>query len=173
MVRSAPAARLNVKKEDKQGKRIMFSIEAIMSTNLITVSPTSTLAEARTLMHDHRIHHLPVIDNEKLVGLVTLTNVLAATDSFFRDPKNRIHANEILVEDAMVPDVATVDINASLRHAALFIEKHKIGCLPVMDDDKLVGIITDTDFVAVAINLLETIEETEPVVEDYDDEDVA
>jgi CBS domain-containing membrane protein len=104
---------------------------------------------------------------------VTLTNVLAATDSFFRDPKNRIHANEILVEDAMVPDVATVDINASLRHAALFIEKHKIGCLPVMDDDKLVGIITDTDFVAVAINLLETIEETEPVVEDYDDEDVA
>jgi len=151
----------------------MFSIEAIMSTNLITVSPTATLAEARTLMHDHRIHHIPVIDDDKLIGLVTLTNVLAATDSFLRDPKNRIHANEILIKDAMVPDVATVDFHASLRHAALFIEKHKIGCLPVMDDDKLVGIITDTDFVAVAINLLETIEETEPVVGDYEDEDVA
>ena len=151
----------------------MFSIEAIMSTNLITLPPSATLAEARTLMHDHRIHHIPVLNDDKLVGLVTLTNVLAATDSFLRDPQNRIHANEILVEDAMVRDVATVEVHASLRHAALFIEKHKIGCLPVMDDDQLVGIITDTDFVAVAINLLETIEETEPVVNDYEDEDVA
>jgi len=151
----------------------MFSIEAIMSTNLITVAPSATLAEARALMHDNRIHHIPVLDDDRMVGLVTLTNVLAATDSFLRDPKNRIHANDIPVEDAMVTDVATVDVNASLRHAALFIEKHKIGCLPVMDDDKLVGIITDTDFVAVAINLLEQIEETEPVTEDYEDVGVA
>ena len=151
----------------------MFSIEAIMSSNLITVAPSATLAEARALMHDNRIHHIPVLDDDRMVGLVTLTNVLAATDSFLRDPKNRIHANEIPVEDAMVTDVATVDVNASLRHAALFIEKHKIGCLPVMDDDKLVGIITDTDFVAVAINLLEQIEETEPVTEDYEDVGVA
>ena len=151
----------------------MFSIEAIMSTNLITVTPSATLAEARTLMHDHRIHHIPVVEGDALVGLITLTNVLAATDSFLRDDRSRIHANEIGIKDAMVTDVATVDVNASLRHAALFLEKHKIGCLPVLDGEKLVGIITDTDFVAVAINLLEQIEETEPVVEDYDDVDVA
>ena len=151
----------------------MFTIEAIMSTDLITVAPSATLAEARTLMHDNRIHHIPVVDDDKLVGLVTLTNVLAATDSFLRDPENRIHANEILIENAMVPDVATVDINASLRQAALILEKHAIGCLPVMDNDNLIGIITDTDFVAVAINLLEQIEETEPELDDYDDVDVA
>jgi len=147
----------------------MFSIEAIMSTNLITVAPSATLAEARTLMQDNRIHHIPVMDDEKLVGLVTLTNVLAATDSFLRDQKNRIHANEISIADAMVRDVATVEVNASLRHAALFLEKHSIGCLPVMSGDKLVGIITDTDFVAVAINLLEQLEETEPVLDDYEE----
>ena len=151
----------------------MFSIEAIMSTNLITVSPSATLAEARSLMHEHRIHHIPVMDEDRIVGLVTLTNVLAATDSFLRDDQSRIHADEIGIKDTMVTDVATVDINASLRHAALFLEKHKIGCLPVLDGDKLVGIITDTDFVAVAINLLEQIEETEPVPEDYEDVDVA
>jgi len=151
----------------------MFTIESIMSTNLITVPPSATLAEARTLMHDNRIHHIPVLDGDDLVGLVTLTNVLAATDSFLRDPQNRIHANEISIADAMVADVATVDVNASLRHAALFLEKHAIGCLPVLDDEKLVGIITDTDFVAVAINLLEQIEETEPVIDDYEDVDVA
>jgi CBS domain-containing membrane protein len=151
----------------------MFSIEAIMSTNLITVPPSATLAEARTLMHDNRIHHIPVLDGEKLIGLISLTNVLAATDSFLRDDGTRIHANDIGIKDAMVSEVATVDVNASLRQAALFLEKHKIGCLPVLDDGTLVGIITDTDFVAVAINLLEQLEETEPFDEDYDDVDVA
>ena len=152
----------------------MFSIDAIMSTNLITVQPEDTLADARTLMHENRIHHIPVMEDGRLAGLVTLTNVLAATDSFLRDQTNRIHASEILVRDVMVVDVATVDVNAGLRQAALFLEKHQIGCLPVMDDHKLVGIITDTDFVAVAINLLEQIEETEPVAEeDYGDVDVA
>ena len=151
----------------------MFSNDAIMSTNLVTVAPSATLAEARTLMQDHRIHHIPVMEGDQLVGLVTLTNVLAATDSFLRDDKSRIHANEIGIADAMVTDVATVDVNASLRHAALFLERHKIGCLPVLDDSKLVGIITDTDFVGVAINLLEQIEETEPVDGDFEDEEVA
>jgi len=151
----------------------MFSIEAIMSTNLITLPPSATLAEARTLMHDNRIHHIPVLEGDKLTGLVSLTNVLAATDSFLRDDGSRIHANEIGIKDVMVTDVATVDVNASLRHAALFLERHKIGCLPVLDNSDLVGIITDTDFVAVAINLLEQIEETEPVAEDYEDVGVA
>ena len=151
----------------------MFSIEAIMSTNLITVPPSATLAEARALMQGNRIHHLPVIEDTKLVGLVTLTNVLAATDSFLRDDRNRIHANEILVGEVMVKDVATVDINASLRQAALFLEKHQIGCLPVMTDGDLTGIITETDFVAVAINLLEQIESSEPIGDEFDDLDVA
>lgn len=151
----------------------MFSIEAIMSTNLITVAPSATLAEARAKMQDNRIHHLPITDDDTLVGLLTLTNVLAATDSFLRDDRNRIHANEIIVGDVMVKDVATVDINASLRQAALFLEKHQIGCLPVMDNGDLVGIITDTDFVAVAINLLELMEATEPVEDDFGDADVA
>ena len=146
----------------------MFSIEAIMSTDLITLPPTATVAEARTLMHSNRVHHLPVI-NEKadLVGLVTLTNVLAATDSVLRDPDNRIRAAEILIRDIMITEIATIDEHASLRQAALFIEKHQIGCLPIVTDGKLRGIITDTDFVGVAINLLEQLETTEPVDQQF------
>ena len=150
----------------------MFSIDSIMSTNLITIQPSATLAEARTLMHDHRIHHLPVTEDGALVGLITLTNVLAATDSFLRDERHRIHANEIIVGDVMVKDVATVDINGSLRQAALFIERHQIGCLPVMSNREMVGIITDTDFVGVAINLLEQMEATEPFDDDLEDVDL-
>ena len=148
----------------------MFSIDAIMSTDLITVEPSATLADARELMHTNRIHHLPVVsDDGGLVGLVTLTNVLAATDSFLRDDDNRIRASEIRIKDVMVTDLATVNENVSLRQAALFIEKHKIGCLPVLSDNKLKGIITDSDFVAVAINLLEQIEEAEPVLEEFEE----
>jgi CBS domain-containing membrane protein len=150
----------------------MMSLEMIMSTDLVTVKPSDTLATARNLMHDKKIHHLPVLDaDQKLVGLVTLTNVLAATDSILRDAENRIHATEIVVGDIMVRDVATVSENASLRQAALFLEKHRIGCLPVVNDDELKGIVTDTDFVGVAINLLEQIEDTEPLddAESFDD----
>ena len=146
----------------------MFSIDAIMSTDLITLPPTADLGEARRLMRANRIHHLPIVDDEQqIVGLVTLTDVLAATDSILRDDDNRMHAAEILVRDVMVTDVATVQEDVSLRQAALFLEKHKIGCLPVVTNGRLKGIITDTDFVGVAINLLEQIEDTEPVEESF------
>lgn len=146
----------------------MFTLDAIMSTDLITLSPSGTLAEARESMKKHRIHHIPVVDDSgELIGLVTLTNVLAATDSVLRKTDNRIHAADISIRDVMVTEVATVDRNASLRQAALFLEKHRIGCLPVVEDGKLCGIITETDFVAVAINLLEQLEEGEPDDEDF------
>ena len=146
----------------------MFTLDAIMSTGLVTLAPSGTLAEARELMQEHRIHHIPVVDDSgDLIGLVTLTNVLAATDSVLRKTDNRIHATDIRIEDVMVTEVATVDRNASLRQAALFLEKHRIGCLPVVDEGKLCGIITETDFVAVAINLLEQLEDSEPVDDDF------
>lgn len=142
----------------------MFSIEDIMSTNLVTITPAATLADARSLMQKHRIHHLLVVDHDDaLVGLLTLTDVLAAADSKLRQDEGRIRAADICINDVMVTDLATVDERADLRQAALFLEKHRIGCLPVVNNGKLRGIITDTDFVAVAINLLEQIEESEPL----------
>lgn len=140
----------------------MFSINSIMTTDLITVGPDDNLETARTLMHDNKIHHLPVVEGDKLVGLLTLTNVLAATDSFLRDEESRLHARDIPVKNVMIADVATVDRKASLRRAAMFLERHRIGCLPVVSNGKLKGIITDTDFVGVAINLLEQMESVEP-----------
>jgi len=146
----------------------MFTLEAIMTTDLITVTPEASLADVRALMQEHRIHHIPVVgEKNTLVGLVTLTNVLAATDSILRNTETRIHASEVCIKDIMVTEVATVDEHASLRQAALFLEKHRIGCLPVVTGDTLRGIITDTDFVGVAINLLELAEETEPVDDDF------
>jgi len=147
----------------------MFSLNAIMSTDVITVSLSATLAEARSLMQENRFHHLPVVnDGGDFVGLLTQTDVLAATDSILRDAENRLRARSIPIEDVMVRNVVTINENASIRQAALFLEKYRIGCLPIVTDGKLVGIITDTDFVAVAINLLEQLEEHEPVEVEID-----
>ena len=145
----------------------MFNLELLMSTDLVTISPEATLADARKTMQDRRIRHLPVVEGDrKLVGLLTQTDVLAATDSTLRDLANRIPETEVLVRDVMITKVATIDKQASVRQAALFIESHRIGCLPVVSRGRLVGIITDTDFVGIAINLLEQIEEYEPPVTD-------
>ena len=142
----------------------MMSLDVIMSTDLKTVAPQDSLATVRKLMHENRIHHVPVLNEEdNLVGLVTLTDVLAATDSILRDDDSRLHATEIKVQDIMVQNLVTIDEHASLRQAALFLEKHRIGCLPVVTNGNLRGIVTDTDFVGVAINLLEQIEESEPL----------
>jgi len=148
---------------------MMFNLNAIMTTDVITVPLSASLAEARTLMQENRFHHLPVVnDGGEFVGLLTQTDVLAATDSILRDVENRLRARNIPIEDVMVRNVVTINEHASVRQAALFLEKHRIGCLPVVTRGKLAGIITDTDFVAVAINLLEQLEELEPVEDDID-----
>ena len=145
----------------------MFNLNEIMSTDVVTVPLSASLAEARSLMRENRFHHLPVVnDGGDFVGLLTQTDVLAATDSILRDAENRLRARNIPIEDVLVRNVVTISENASVRRAALFLEKYRIGCLPVVTKGKLVGIITDTDFVAVAINLLEQLEEFEPVEEE-------
>lgn len=148
----------------------MLELDTIMTTDVISVTPSDPVARARALMKEHRIRHLPVVnDAGELVGLVTQTDLFAASDSFLRERDDRLPVRDFPVEDIMVTGIATVEKNASLRQAALFLEKHRFGCLPVIEHGKLVGIVTDSDFVGVAINLLEQIEENESDLEELDD----
>lgn len=145
----------------------MFEISTIMSTELVTVHPSASLYHARELMNEKRIRHLLVVDHsDKLVGLLTQSDVLAASDSILKDRDSQLDTAFFPVEDAMVTELDTVTSETSLRQAALFLERHKIGCLPVVDNGKLVGIVTDTDFVGVAVNLLEQLESLEPETDD-------
>jgi CBS domain-containing protein len=61
----------------------------------------------------------------------------------------------------MIRDVTVIHKEDSLRKAALYLQTHKYGCLPVVVDDRLVGIITDSDFIDIAINLIEQVEVSE------------
>ncbi len=138
---------------------MMISVTEVMSTDLITLSEANTLSDARQLMHDKRIRHIPILDEKRqLSGLISHRDILACTMSRITDMSNeRLQQFEASVKlvDVMVRDVKSIGPEINLRSAALFMEKHNYGCLPVLSDNKLIGIITSKDFIGVAINLLE------------------
>ena len=144
----------------------MITVDEIMSVELRTLSEDNTLADAQKMMSDSHIHHIPITNGGGVLkGLVSHRDVLAATESNLSDASLAQNPGEVRIGDFMTRDVATVDPRANLRQAAIYLQKHKYGCLPVVEGGALVGIVTDSDFVSVAINLLEQIEEFEPTDE--------
>ena len=111
-------------------------------------------------MTEKHIRHIPITDNDgHVLGLVTQRDILAATEPGFKVQTKGISCElDIKLADIMIRDVSVIHREDSLRQAALYIQSHKYGCLPVVSDDRLVGIITDSDFIDIAINLLEQAE---------------
>ncbi|MDA0790231.1 MAG: CBS domain-containing protein [Proteobacteria bacterium] len=130
-----------------------MTVDEIMTDNPVTLDPGATLSLAGELMLANRIRHIPIVDTRGgVVGLVTQRDLLMAAHGGDDRP----------LSEFMRRNIHTVDSHEDMRSAALLMQKYKIGCLPVMEDKVLVGIITDTDYVSLAINLLEQIEEMEP-----------
>ena len=119
----------------------MTTVSDLMSTDVRTLYPESKMAEAWKLMHDHRIRHIPICKGDKLVGLVTQKDLLvnAQNQSLLSLP----------VAEVMVFSLDTTTSTEDSASAAGKMLEKKISCLPVVDDDKLVGILTDSDFLQV------------------------
>jgi CBS domain-containing protein len=150
----APAATLSPATES-----MLITVEQIMTPrpDLVTITPDATVADAARMMATHNIRHLPVLGaGGELLGIVSDRDVLAATGPGPGDGVDR------RLSEIMSTAVHKTAAAANVRGVALALRRHRIGCLPVMDDGRLVGIVTDTDFVGVAINLLEVIEDAEP-----------
>jgi CBS domain-containing protein len=140
----------------------VITVDEIMTTELETLPATATLADAIRVMAEQSIRHIPILDRDgRLEGLVTRHDVLATLDSTLRVETARRDPASIPLAEIMTRDVATVEGDANLRRAALFLEEHKYSCLPVVTGGRLRGIVTDLDLVAVAINLLEQLETDE------------
>jgi CBS domain-containing protein len=148
----------------------MLSVAELMTANPHTLGPDDSLSQARAMMAEQHIRHIPIIDEQgTLVGVVSQRDVLAAADSSVLDD-NTAHEQEeryVALSAIMTAPVQTVEQSASLRGTAIHLQSNRLGCLPVTREGRLVGIITDSDFVSVAINLMEHIEETEP--DEYDE----
>ena len=143
----------------------MITIDEFMTPEPYTLRDTDTLSDARKVMTERNIRHIPITDDEKhLLGLVTQRDVLAATapESIHQTRSAPRKADsDIKLSDIMIRDVSVIHRTDSLRQAAIYIQSHKYGCLPVLSANSLVGIITDSDFIDIAINLIEQVELTE------------
>ncbi|EGR4483915.1 CBS domain-containing protein [Vibrio cholerae] len=142
----------------------MIKVEDMMTRHPHTLLRTHTLNDAKHLMEALDIRHVPIVDaNKKLLGIVSQRDLLAAQESSLqRSAQGDSLAFETPLFEVMHTDVTSVAPQAGLKESAIYMQKHKIGCLPVVAKDVLVGIITDSDFVTIAINLLELQEESEP-----------
>ncbi len=135
-----------------------MKVREIMSTDITTIRPSNSLQEAEMLMDENRIRHLPVLDGSQLVGIVTQRDVLAALPSSvgdfeFEDEKN--FTSRVRIEEIMHSAIETITPDLDVAVAAEMLEIQKIGCLLVQSGKKLVGIITENDFVRLARKLLE------------------
>ena len=140
----------------------MITVEEFMTTEPWTLRETDSLADARAIMSERHIRHIPITDDEsRLVGLVTQRDILAVTDParlLTAKTDSNPRETERKLSDIMNRNVSVIGEKDSLRDAAMYLQSHKYGCLPVVADGRLVGIITDSDFIAIAINLIEQAE---------------
>lgn len=150
----------------------MITVDEFMTSELCTLRETDSINDAREIMTVKHIRHIPITNGDNhMLGLVTQRDVLAATEpEVAREVEGASGKDEpdIRLSDIMIRDVRTIRKTDSLRQAALYMQSHKYGCLPVVSGDCLVGIITDSDFVTIAINLLEQAELAEEMVERED-----
>ncbi|MFR9717754.1 CBS domain-containing protein [Aeromonas diversa] len=144
----------------------MITLSEIMTENPFTLGPENSLKQAVELMSQEKIRHIPIVNHEhQLLGLVTLSDVLASRESklfVITQEREAEFTDSVRLDEIMTRNVAWVDPHAGIKEAALYLQRHKYGCLPVVERGKLVGIVTDSDFIGVAINLLEVMEEREP-----------
>lgn len=123
-----------------------------MTANPITIQPKTTLPEAHKLMREARVRRLPVVDHEHLVGIVTLGDVREASPSdasTLSIYELNYLLSKLTVEKIMTREPLTISPDASIRDAARLMLDHKIGGLPVTENERVVGIITESDIFRV------------------------
>ncbi len=137
----------------------MFVSET-MRTDLITVNPATKLFDARKMMLDKRIRHLPVIDEGgMLVGIVTDRDMRDAMPSSLLSEKDYEKVmRKILdytVNDIMTKNLLTVSGYFTIQDTLMVIQKKKVGALPVVDEEgKLTGILSTRDLLASFVNIM-------------------
>ncbi|MBA5762330.1 CBS domain-containing protein [Vibrio sp. 404] len=142
----------------------MIKVEDMMTRNPHTLLRSHQLVDAKHTMEALDIRHIPIVDGDRhLLGIITQRDVLAAQDSTLHEvQEEQSFTLNTPIYEVMCTNVMSVTPKAGLKETALYMQKHKVGCLPVVDKGRLVGIITNSDFVSIAISLLELQEEVEP-----------
>jgi len=123
-------------------------IADVMQPNVVTVTPETSVPEAMRMMRERRIRHLPVVEDGRLVGIISDRDVKLASPS----PATSLESHELLylldrlqVREVMRSMVITLPPNATVVEAARIMIDEKIGAVAVTESGRLVGILTETD----------------------------
>ena len=126
----------------------LMGIESMMQTQVITATPAMSLAEVQRLMRDNHIRHVPVVSGKRLVGILTDRDIREASPS----PATTLTRGEIAyqmettpIKTCMTQDVVWLCPGITMVNAARVLLQRTIGCLPVVDNGTLVGVVTDMD----------------------------
>jgi CBS domain-containing protein len=131
-----------------------MKVHDVMTSDPTTLKRNDKLTLADDIMQLGRVRHLPVLedDGQALVGIVTqrdlFRNALAQALGYGKHAQRKI-LDTLAVKDVMATDVVTTGPDTSLVEAARILTERKIGCLPVVENGRLVGILTEGDFVAL------------------------
>jgi acetoin utilization protein AcuB len=132
-------------------------IERRMTRNPVTATPDMSIAEASNLMKQEKVHRLPVLDKDKkLVGILTEKDILYATPS----PASSLSIHEmayllskLTVKKLMSKNVITITKNTTVEEAARMMVDQDLSSLPVLDGDKLIGIVSKSDMFKILLEL--------------------
>lgn len=131
----------------------------LMRRHFVTLAPGDRLDLADDVMKLGRIRHMPVLDGDRLVGVVSQRDLLAASLSKaldFEVKERRVFLKSVAVSEAMTPDPVTISPESSAGEAARLLVRRKIGCLPVVDaKGVMVGLVTETDLLRAAYGVEE------------------
>lgn len=128
-------------------------IEEIMITDVITLTPKHTVQDALNAMRTHRIRHIPIVtEDEQVVGIVTDRDIKETIPSVISEMTDK-SVYETTLEKIMTPNPITSHPMDFVEEAAVVFYENHIGCLPVISQGKLVGIITETDLLYKYIEL--------------------
>jgi CBS domain-containing membrane protein len=131
-------------------------VKDVMTTDVTTLKRNEQLSLADDLMNLGRIRHLPVLDDEgkELIGIVSQRDLfrgaLAGAIGYGQHGRRKL-LNSLQVKDVMITDLITTTPETTLVEAAQTMMKRKVGCLPVIKNGTLVGILTEGDFVALFV----------------------
>jgi len=125
---------------------MVMKVESWMVREVVTIRSKADIKEALTVMKKHSVRHLPVVDNGALVGLVTLGDLKQAIIAAMIE--------QLKVEDVMVREPYTITRETTLEKAAQIIYENRIGCLPVLEEGSLVGILTVNDILKAFIDIM-------------------
>jgi len=126
-------------------------VSEIMSKHLITLNSTDTLETAESLFKKNKIRHIPVVNGEHIIGMLSYTDLLRISfvDAVDDDDENveSIVYNMFTIEQVMTKNIVSVTADTTIKEVAEILAVKEFHALPIVDDKKLVGIMTTTDLI--------------------------